>query len=104
MANRYQIPSFKFLWQELARPFWRPPNSRSAMPIDSQGSGLEWLVCECVHEWVNVSQHCKARWIKALYVYMRTSYKSLLSSNPKQKDQAWRRVESGSRRHNAGTP
>ena len=24
-------------------------------------------VCECVHEWVNVSQHCEALWIRALY-------------------------------------
>ena len=24
-------------------------------------------VHECVHEWVNVSQYCKALWIKALY-------------------------------------
>ena len=24
-------------------------------------------VCECVHEWVNVRQYCKALWIEALY-------------------------------------
>ena len=35
------------------------------------GCGPAWvtppLVCDCVHEWVNVSQHCIALWIKALY-------------------------------------
>ena len=54
----------------LVRVSWRPW-ARHLTLISPDELAVAWLtpapsVCECGHAWVNVNQHCKALWIKAL--------------------------------------
>ena len=63
-----EMPSPTYSWPAGCRPAWFTPPP----------------VCECVHEWVNVNQHCKALWIKALYKWgLLTIY---YTWTPKNKD------------------